>query len=124
MAQELKVGRPARGTTTGRPVLVLFDALGRRGALRLLWELRDGRRLTFRALEAACESNPGGLNTRLRELRDLQLVEHGVGGYHLTVHGVALVEMLEPLNAWADSWAASTSPIGEQTSMVGATVEA
>ncbi|HET6563120.1 MAG TPA: transcriptional regulator [Marmoricola sp.] len=108
--EELKVGHPARGTTTGRPILVLFDALGRRGALRLLWELRDGRRLTFRALVTACESNPGALNTRLRELRELHLVEHGGGGYHLTAHGLALVEALGPLNRWADQWAATSSP--------------
>lgn len=111
---ELRVGRRARGTATGRPILVLLDALGRRGALRLLWELRDGRRLTFRALVDACDSNPGALNTRLRELRALQLVEHGEGGYGLTAHGLALVEVLTPLGRWADTWAAATdsSPPG------------
>lgn len=107
--EELKVGRRARGTTTGRPILVLLDALGRRGALRLLWELRDGRQLTFRALVTACESNPGALNTRLRELRELHLVDHGGGGYHLTPHGLALVEVLAPLNKWANKWAATST---------------
>lgn len=106
---ELKVGHAARGTTTGRPILVLLDALGRRGALRLLWELREGRRLTFRALVTACESNPGAVNTRLRELRELHLVEHGDGGYHLSTHGEALAEVLAPLNSWANAWAAGHS---------------
>lgn len=107
---ELKVGRAARGTSTGRPVLVLLDALGRRGALRVLWELRDGRQLTFRALVAACDSNPGALNTRLHEMRKLRLIEHDVGGYHLTVDGLGLVEVLMPLNRWANEWAATADP--------------
>ena len=42
---------------SGRPIMVALDALGRRGALRLLWELRDGP-LTFRALQTACDTNP------------------------------------------------------------------
>ena len=98
----LKPGEPARGTTSGRPLLVLFDALGRRGALRVLWELRDDRRLTFRGLQAACETNPGALNTRLSELRDLNLVDHDGDGYHLTSHGSSLIATLTPLHAWAE----------------------
>jgi len=102
---ELRVGRPARGSTTGRPLLVLFDALGRRGALRMLWELRDGRALTFRALLSACESNPGVLNTRIKELRGLHLVDHNGTGYCLTEHGLGLVTALGPVNVWATAWA-------------------
>jgi len=89
---------------------VALDALGRRGALRVLWELR-GEQLTFRALQAACEMNPGSLNTRLKELRALDIVEHSGGGYRLTRHGVSLMAALEPLQAWADDWA-SASPSG------------
>lgn len=85
--------------------MVLLDALGRRGALRLLWELRDGRVLTFRELVAACESNPGAVNTRLKELRQLELVDHSGKGYHLTAHGTALAAVFGPLNRWADHWA-------------------
>lgn len=84
--------------------MVLLDALGRRGALRLIWELRNGGQLTFRALQDACETNPGLLNTRLKELRSLDLVSHETGGYHLTEHGHALADLLEPLNAWANTW--------------------
>ena len=103
---ELQLGSPARGTQSGRPIMVVLDALGRRGALRLLWELR-GEPLTFRALQAACESNPGSLNTRLRELRAMSLVEHGDTGYQLTPHGRSLMTALEPLQSWADTWAAA-----------------
>ncbi len=84
--------------------MVALDALGRRGALRILWELR-GDPLTFRALQAASEMNPGSLNTRLKELRALHIVEHSDGGYHLTDHGQALMNALKPLQAWADDWA-------------------
>ena len=84
--------------------MVVLDMLGRRGALRILWELRDGA-LTFRALQTACESNPGSLNTRLKELRALGIVDHEAGGYRLTRHGASLIEALRPLQAWADGWA-------------------
>ncbi len=85
--------------------MVVLDMLGRRGALRILWELRDDP-LTFRALQTACESNPGSLNTRLKELRILGIVDHDAGGYRLTRHGKSLIEALRPLQAWADGWAA------------------
>jgi DNA-binding HxlR family transcriptional regulator len=84
--------------------MVALDALGRRGALRILWELRGGP-LNFRALQALSEMNPGSLNTRLKELRALHIVEHSEGGYHLTDHGLALMTALKPLQAWADDWA-------------------
>jgi DNA-binding HxlR family transcriptional regulator len=85
--------------------MVALDALGRRGALRVLWELR-GEPLTFRALQSAAEMNPGSLNMRLKELRELGIVDHSDRGYHLTKHGSALMAALEPLKAWADKWAA------------------
>jgi DNA-binding HxlR family transcriptional regulator len=85
--------------------MVALDALGRRGALRLLWELRTGP-LTFRALQTACDTNPGSLNTRLKELRQLRIVDHGEAGYFLTGHGLSLMEALEPLQTWAHRWAA------------------
>ena len=85
--------------------MVALDMLGRRGALRVLWELRCGP-LTFRALQTACDSNPGSLNTRLKELRTLGIVDHAEGGYRLTRHGSALIDALRPLQTWADVWAA------------------
>jgi DNA-binding HxlR family transcriptional regulator len=102
-----KPGSPVRGSTSGRPIMVALDVLGRRGALRVLWELR-GDPLTFRALQDACDTNPGSLNTRLRELRELGIVDHNAGGYRLTEHGRTLMTALEPLQGWADDWAATT----------------
>lgn len=97
------VGKPVRGSSTGRPIMVLFDLLGRRSALRILWELRDGA-LTFRALEAAAATNPALLNNRLKELRDARIVEAGADGYALTAEGRALLEALMPLSKWAAKW--------------------
>src|ERR1700684_3049325 len=100
-----RVGSAARGSRSGRPIMFALDVLGRRGALRLLWELRDGP-LTFRALQRACDTNPGSLNTRLKELRELHIVDHGDAGYFFTPHGRSLTAALEPRQAWAHRWAA------------------
>ena len=101
-----KVGTRVRGSTSGRPVMVLLDAIGRRWALRVLWELRTGEELTFRALRAACaDVSPSVLNERLAELRGLGLVDAGEAGYRLTEDGVSFSKLLLPLDVWADRWA-------------------
>jgi len=98
--------KPVRGSRTGRPIMVLLDALGRRWALRVLWELR-GAPLTFRALQDACDdASPSVLNDRLAELRALGLVDAGDDGYTLTTDGRELGAMLVPLDRWATRWAA------------------
>lgn len=98
-------GKPVRGSKTGRAGMALFDLLGRRWALRVIWELRDGRRLTFRALGEACGTAPSVLNTRLAELRETKIVELGEDGYALTPQGERLLELLLPLHEWAEGWA-------------------
>ncbi|MDT5101933.1 MAG: hypothetical protein QOC76_5670 [Mycobacterium sp.] len=87
--------------------MVVLDVLGRRGALRVLWELRDGP-LTFRALQEACESNPGSLNARLKDLRELGTVNHEDGGYRLSESGRSLMETLVNLQAWSEQWATTS----------------
>ena len=78
------------------------DALGRRWALRALWELRDGPR-TFRALREACDDvSPSSLNQRLTELRALGVVALGEDGYGLTPSGVRLSRLLLDLSRWAE----------------------
>jgi DNA-binding HxlR family transcriptional regulator len=99
-----KIGSPVRGSKTGRPVMVAMDLLGRRTAMRILWELREAP-LTFRALQEACETNSRLLNMRLTELKDSGIVEHATGGYRLTELGQGLVKALEPFYAWAEEWA-------------------
>jgi DNA-binding HxlR family transcriptional regulator len=100
------VGKPVRGSRTGRPIMVLLDLLGRRMTLRVMWELsRAQQPLSFRALQAAAETNPALLNTRLKELRESHLVAHGGEGYALTEEGQSLMKLLLPLVGWAETWA-------------------
>ena len=97
-------GTRVRGSSTGRPLMAAFDLLGRRGVLRILWELRSGEGLTFRALGAAAELSPATLNTRLRELRNAGIID-AESGYVLTQLGQRLLPALEPLHDWAVAWA-------------------
>ncbi|MDB5433036.1 MAG: HxlR family transcriptional regulator [Caulobacter sp.] len=97
-------GGPVRGSSTGRPINAAMDLLGRRGALRVLWELREDRVLTFRALAAVSELPPGTLNARLKELREAGVVG-AEDGYRLTATGVSLIAALMPLMAWSEDWA-------------------
>jgi DNA-binding HxlR family transcriptional regulator len=94
--------KAVRGSRTGRPIMAVLDLLGRRATLRLLWELREGRQLTFRALQAAADTNPSLLNTRLKEMREAGWVEHDAGGYHLSAAGQGLYGALMPLYRWAE----------------------
>src|SRR2546423_15347792 len=99
-------GRPVRGSSTGRPVMALLDLLGRRWTLRWLGELRAGQAETFRSLQARMDGvSPSILNTRLKELRDAQVVELDGEGYRLTESGTRLLATLEPLGRWASDWA-------------------
>ena len=100
-----KLGQAVRGSTTGQPIMVLFDLLGRRWSMGILWNLSDANR-TFRDLQARCNSaSPTVLNTRLKELRAAGLVMNSDHGYALTRDGRALFEMLEPLGDWSEGWA-------------------
>ncbi len=105
-------GRAVRGSRTGRPVMALLDLLGRRGTLRLLWEMRDGKAQTFRQLQdSAGGMSPSVLNDRIKELRDGLLLAQAEGGYALTPAGLELVRRLKPLGRWAEAWA-SQLPAG------------
>ena len=98
-------GSRVRGSISGRPVMALLDLLGRRWALRILFELRDGAQ-NFRALQASVEAiSPSMLNTRLKELREARLLDAGTGGYVLTGPGQALLDRLMPVADWANKWA-------------------
>jgi len=86
--------------------MALLDLLGRRGTLRLLWELKDGRPQTFRLLQGSADGmSPSVLNSRLKELRQAGLVDLATGGYVLTATGMELLRHLNPLNRWAHGWA-------------------
>lgn len=85
--------------------MAILDLMGRRGALRILWELRDDAVLTFRALQKAAELPPGTLNARLGELRAVGVVA-ATSGYRLTPRGAELIKALWPLMIWSETWAA------------------
>jgi DNA-binding HxlR family transcriptional regulator len=100
-----KPGTPVRGSETGRPIMALLDLLGRRWALRLIWELREGP-LSFRQVQARCGAiSSSVLNDRLAELRAAGIVEATGAGYSLTSEGRKLLEVYPPLEAWAQRWA-------------------
>ena len=98
--------RGVRGSRTGRPVMALLDLLGRRWTLRIVWELREDRALTSRALRTACdEASPTVLNERLKELREAGFVALGeAGGYALTPLGKELLKTVLPLHGFAEKW--------------------
>jgi DNA-binding HxlR family transcriptional regulator len=90
--------------------MALLDLLGRRWALRVVWELRAGSALTFRELQARCgDISSSVLNDRLRELRDADIVAAGSDGYRLTHDGDSLLHALAPLDDWAKRWARRTA---------------
>jgi len=101
-------GQDVRGSTTGRPLMAAMDLLGRRWALRILWELRDGP-TGARALRTKCDGMSSSvLYDRLRDLVAAGLVEQTQDDqYVLTEPGARLGAALKPLDAWAQSWAAS-----------------
>ena len=92
--------------------MALLDLLGRRWALRVLWELRDDSTPSFRELQARCgDISSSVLNDRLRELREAGIVDgERAGGYRLSPEGHELLEALTPLDAWAKRWARRTAP--------------
>ncbi len=101
-------GQDVRGSTTGRPLMAAMDLLGRRWALRILWELRVGP-TGARVLQARCDGMSSSvLYDRLRDLAASGLVERTLDDqYVLSELGAALGSALKPLDAWAESWAVS-----------------
>ncbi len=95
-------GRPVRGSRSGRPIMALLDLLGRRWALRVLWELRDAPITTFRELQHRCgQVSSSVLTDRLTELRAAGIVERGDNGYALTTEGAELLPVMLALDEWA-----------------------
>lgn len=100
-----KPGQKVRGSNTGEPIMAVFDLLGKRWALGIIWQLKTDI-LTFRALQDRCETiSPGVLNTRIKELRESDIIEKTLDGYTLTKRGLDLRQTLEPLMKWSIQWA-------------------
>lgn len=102
--------------------MALFDLLGRRWALRVLWELRE-EPLPFQTLQARCDSmSTSVLSQRLTELRSAGLVEkEEQGPYRLTPAGVALLDRLQWVDEWTSQWGKLIGgvPPGERSAVSG-----
>jgi DNA-binding HxlR family transcriptional regulator len=91
--------------------MAALDLLGRRWALRVLWELRDGPS-GFRELQQRCDGMSSSvLRQRLVELEDAGLVEHTADGLNqLTPLGHDLGQAIDPLTTWAARWQRTLDP--------------
>ena len=88
------------------PTTELLDLLGRRWALRILWELQD-QPLGFGELQARCDGmSTSVLSQRLGELREAGLIEQRRrAGYALTGPASRLLARLRFFDEWAQAWA-------------------
>jgi DNA-binding HxlR family transcriptional regulator len=85
-----------------RPVERALDLLGRRWALRLVWELRRST-LTFSEFRERTGISPSVLSARLGELVEAGVVERDGGRrYRLSGRGRELARVLYELNRWAE----------------------
>jgi len=97
--------RGARAASQRSSMLDLLDLLGRRWALRILWELSAGP-LRFTEIQARCDAmSPSVLNQRLAELGGAALVQPRADRrYGLAPDGLDLVGFVKPLVPWARRW--------------------
>ncbi len=110
-----------RSPQSGRPIMAILDLLGRRWALRVLWELHLNGPASFRSLQKLCgDISPTVLNARLSDLREAGIIDAREGeGYVITDTGIELGRILAKLNAWAKGWAEEKGPVrapGRKTS--------
>jgi DNA-binding HxlR family transcriptional regulator len=102
-----KPGKPVRGSKSGAPVMALFDLMGRRWAMGIIWQLSDGA-CSFVEIQKKCDSiSPTILSARIKDLCEANLVEKTLQGYALTPLGRELFTILEPFKSWAHGWAKS-----------------
>ncbi|MEU3369609.1 winged helix-turn-helix transcriptional regulator [Streptomyces sp. NPDC006711] len=107
-ARTPRPGVPVRGSASGRPIMAALDLLGRRWAMRVLWELSQSP-AGFRELQRRCgQMSSSVLSTRITELTEAGLLTLDGAAYHLTRLGRDLVEALSPLDAWSRRWARET----------------
>ena len=94
----------SKENTATSQLLALLEA---RYAIRVLWALRDGHPQTFRLLQDSVGGiTPNTLNTRIKELREAGLLDHGADGYTVTAAGADLLKRLNDVQAFATRWVA------------------
>ena len=93
-----------RGSHSGVPIMALFDLLGRKWNMRIMWQLRS-QALNFRNLQEQCDAmSPSVLNNRIKQLSQARLIISSPSGYQLTSLGQSLMDTLDPLRDWAKHW--------------------
>ncbi|NQX82682.1 MAG: helix-turn-helix transcriptional regulator [Flavobacteriaceae bacterium] len=96
-------GKPVRGSKSGKPIMALFDLLGRNWSMNILWHLKESPK-TFSQLEKICDRiSPTTLNTRLKELQETFIIEKKEG-YRLTFTGEELFVLFNPIREWSEKW--------------------
>ena len=87
--------------SSSKPIDDALDLLGRRWALRLIWELRRTT-LSFSELRTRTGISPSVLSARLAELVEAGVLERDTGRrYRLSGRGRELARLLYELNRWA-----------------------
>jgi DNA-binding HxlR family transcriptional regulator len=109
-------GKPVRGSKTGVPIMALFDLLGRNWAMGVIWQLQNGP-YVFRELQQKCESiSPSILNSRIKELKNADIVKRTLDGYQLTKRGHEIIKILRPFGDWSRKWAKEVFSFNENNS--------
>ena len=99
-----KPGKPVRGSKSGKPIMALFDLLGRNWSMNIIWYLKENKK-SFSELEKICDGiSPTTLNTRLKDLQKTFIIEKVVDGYKLTSMGEELFNLFNPLRKWSEKW--------------------
>ena len=96
--------KKVRGSNSGIAIMALFDLLGRKWNMKIMWELRTTS-LSFRSIQKQCDDmSPSVLNSRIKQLTEAKLLLSTKDGYQLTATGSSLMETLDPLRIWAKDW--------------------
>ena len=94
--------------------MALFDLLGRRWAMGILWTISEAGPLRFRELQERCDQfSPTVLNVRLKELGSAGFIERIPDGYAATSMGLRVYEQLVPLGITAREWSKNMKSHGE-----------
>lgn len=85
--------------------MALFDLLGRRWAMGVLWTVCENNPAPFGRLQQLCESiSPTVLSQRLKDLQEARLLTRTLKGYAPTELGARVHQELVPLGATAKVW--------------------
>jgi len=85
--------------------MALFDLLGRRWAMGILWAICEHEPIRFREIQDRCDSlSPTVLNARIKDLTGAKFIDRNSKGYIATPMGRQVYEQLLPLGKTAREW--------------------